>query len=922
MNALALYFRYALRSFIRGRSRSLFGTFCVAVGVASVVALGLVGGNFRDAVTGDAQKLNRGDVSLAFPGQGVSLQGYRYFAQLEAQGRITDYTPLLRLDAMIKTPGGDQNNVMIGGLVAVESQKFPFYDTISGDKPSGLSLKTLLAYPNDAIVSHTVFNALHLRIGGPVRVVFRYGGSHTYRVTGIVPDNAQEPGFGSGLFPYFVMANISSITSYERANDLAASSVYMKTRDTAQAASTKAALERHFGPLISPKTIADVEKDSENGANGFNTFFRVMGLIAVVIGGIGIVNTMLVAARRRLKEIAVLKAVGMKGRHVVLVFTIESLLLAVAGTAAGVLLGILASMEVNSITQSMAGYSIPWSLHPDALLAGALVGIVATVLFAYVPAVRASRQRPVAALRSDMETTVKVGWFRRLVGVIRERPLRRRPLATVGSALCRLPGGIIRLPRRPGLHTTLLILFLAALMGVLAVLYTGLATGPRAVVQGAIAGIATLLLAGLITQVFVALVWLISKLPALGRLPLRMAFRSMGTQKRRLGSTLLALSVGILAIGSIAILAQNIKHELAQGLEKRQNFNVAVQEPHNPATLARTNAVIAHLGGDVLHKYNGTIANQMTLASVDGKPINAIIRDALTARDKQGHLKHGKDDLQQAVQNIRGLIGRDLRRGGDKYLIDKGRNLGPQDAGTDHIVVSNDFASILGIKVGSHLVYAEGSRRVPFLVVGIAAQNNFLTFAESMADLGYMQREGLASPSPSHNAIILLDIKQAYLKADVGKLRQTVPGGFVLDLDSFLEFTQIIDKLALFPETIAGLALFAGVIIIANTVALAMLERRREIGVMKAVGAKRRTILQFLLVENAIVGFLGAGVGVLFAMLATYLVNQNLLNFPTSYDWTTIGVLLLLGIALAVGASSLTALPASGEKPMHVLRYE
>jgi ABC-type antimicrobial peptide transport system permease subunit len=91
---------------------------------------------------------------------------------------------------------------------------------------------------------------------------------------------------------------------------------------------------------------------------------------------------------------------------------------------------------------------------------------------------------------------------------------------------------------------------------------------------------------------------------------------------------------------------------------------------------------------------------------------------------------------------------------------------------------------------------------------------------------------------------------------------------------------------------------------------------------MKAVGARRRTILQFLLVENGIVGLLGAGVGVLLAMFATYMVNQKLFKFSTSFDWTTIGVLVLLGIALAVGASALTALPASGEKPMRVLRYE
>jgi ABC-type antimicrobial peptide transport system permease subunit len=105
-------------------------------------------------------------------------------------------------------------------------------------------------------------------------------------------------------------------------------------------------------------------------------------------------------------------------------------------------------------------------------------------------------------------------------------------------------------------------------------------------------------------------------------------------------------------------------------------------------------------------------------------------------------------------------------------------------------------------------------------------------------------------------------------------------------------------------------------------VALAMLERRKEIGVMKAVGATRRGILQFLLLENIVVGFLGSMVGTLLAMAATSLLDQTELEISTSFDPLTIGGLLLLGIGLAIGASALTALPASGEKPMAVLRYE
>jgi len=134
-----------------------------------------------------------------------------------------------------------------------------------------------------------------------------------------------------------------------------------------------------------------------------------------------------------------LKAVGMKGRQVVFVFTIESLFLGIAGTVVGILLGIAASLIVNNITQGLAGYTIPWSLHADTLVAAVLVGIMATVLFAYIPVLRASRARPVAALRSDIETSTRRPWFRPFV-----RSMRRAPLGTVGTGLRRTPRGFLR----------------------------------------------------------------------------------------------------------------------------------------------------------------------------------------------------------------------------------------------------------------------------------------------------------------------------------------------------------------------------------------------------------------------------------------------------------------------------------------------
>jgi ABC-type antimicrobial peptide transport system permease subunit len=878
MNTFALYVRYALRSFIRGRTRSLFGAFCVAVGVASVIALGLTGANFRSAATGNAQKLNRGDVSATPAGNAFTLKQYAVFARMKAQGKLADYTAKTEEFGLMRN-SQKQATSAIGSISAVDPTKFPFYDTITANQPSGSSLASLLANSDSAVISSDAATVLDIGVGGRVAFDSPNGFTHTYTVTGIVPDNANDTSIGLKASRDIVMVNPTSTLSYFHARNIGATAVYIKTRDAAQAAGVKAQLEHTLGSLATVKTAADAARDARATSKGFDQFFSIMGLVAVVIGGIGIVNTMLVAARRRTKEIAVLKSLGMKGREVVFVFTLESFILALAGTVMGIVLGIAASLVVNKVTEGVTGNPLAWSLHIQPIIAGIAVGLVATVLFSYIPVLRASSARPVAALRNN------------------------------GASM----------PKAGRIKMTLLVLGLASLMGYLAVLYTELYSGVQAVIYGVMAGIGTLLVAGLLMQNFVLLVWLASKLPSFGRLSARLAFRNLGTQKRRQGSTLLALCIGILAVGSSALLAQNIKSSFAGAVEGQQKLNVAVQTAHDPVTIRRLNAVVAALPG-IQHRDDGAAVVDGSLASVNGHSTVAILQRRLAQH------KVIRDNVLSAASKLQGIEGRNLEAGAYALTMKAGRNLSKRDIGTDHLVVPSTLSDALGIKVGSRFVYSEGTLHVPFTVVGIydaQKPSNFTLFAANEADLRYLQRMRLTTPSPAHLSVLYLQIRSDVRTADTVVLRRAFPRALVLDLSNFLDVVnKAIDQFALFPEIIAALSLFAGATIIGNTVALAMLERRKELGVMKAVGAKRRSILQFLLVESIVIGFLGALVGVLLAMVATVLLDQFELAISSSFDLLTIAGLLLLGIGLAIGASALTAFPASGEKPMNVLRYE
>ncbi len=121
---------------------------------------------------------------------------------------------------------------------------------------------------------------------------------------------------------------------------------------------------------------------------------------------------------------------------------------------------------------------------------------------------------------------------------------------------------------------------------------------------------------------------------------------------------------------------------------------------------------------------------------------------------------------------------------------------------------------------------------------------------------------------------------------------------------------------------IAGLSLLAGIIIIANAVALTMLERRRELGILKSVGYTSGTVLSEVLVENGVVGGAGALLAMLFVTLAMIPLGNLLFKASFSVSGWMIIVLTAGAALLAMITAALVAYRAVRVRPLEVLRYE
>jgi putative ABC transport system permease protein len=128
-------------------------------------------------------------------------------------------------------------------------------------------------------------------------------------------------------------------------------------------------------------------------------FFSLVGLVTLALGGLGVMNIMLVAVRERTREIGLRKALGATHRQIQRQFFLEGLILTMTSGALGFLvaLGLCAAVNTLPMPTRFQGMTLTWQAGAAAVLALALVGI-ATSLY---PARRAARMPPVEALRFE-----------------------------------------------------------------------------------------------------------------------------------------------------------------------------------------------------------------------------------------------------------------------------------------------------------------------------------------------------------------------------------------------------------------------------------------------------------------------------------------------------------------------------------------
>lgn len=923
MQQLLFYLGYAARNLWRNRRWSGFAIFSVAAGVATVVALRSLGLAIGDSLTENVRSSNKGDVmlSVARGGLGMVLDPSNteaVFSQFQLDNLanwiedndIPAWTAYTFVNGMQVTALGASTagRPQFINAFFIDPETYPVTQDIFALEPEGVPLGDLFQGGNEIVISQNLAEAQQVQVGDSVRV----SGTETeFVVRGIIPTSAQ-----AGLRQFASQEIFSVLFGFVYFDeDLAGTVIPVATEPNrinfnlpdgtspddivTLAWRAERVLSSNARSRVEVDTVVEVLDENQFVADILGRLIVAMGLGAMLIGGVGIINTMLVMVRRRTEEIAALKTFGLKGRQIAAMFLAEAFWLGLVGSLVGSGFGVVLSGVANNYGATFTQQTLTWRLYPEAILFGVVLGLIVSMIFGVLPVLSAARVRPAIILRPN-ETYI--------------------PAAGIAQSI-------------------VVLIFMVISLGVIA----GQILGHIPI--GIITVAVSLIILGLLAMLLWVVVWLVGKLPAFGWVDLKLALRNLSTRRFRTATTLLALSAGMFALSSIAFFGAGVRQITNFSLTKTIGGNVLVF-PLLPANVARplVDARLNSLDGveyiTRFKTYSGVVLEidgatvGSTMSEAEEERLYAEIQQASEIGDFQ-RVTELAAQLPQSVNITMSVRDTTNPNPPDEQLI-AGRWLTPEDEGKPVVVVRlGDDLAPYNLTVGSKVTVAVHSfgfnrggsneQSVTFEVVGLLPGGGSSLQAQSFSGDFEIPVNVISGGGSDNFELTVVQVQPEKLNSVLVGIT-ALPLVFALDISFFdTVLTNIINQFSALPILVGLLSLGAAAVIMANTVALATLERRRQIGILKAVGLKGNRVLGVMLLENILISLLGGVLGIGLSALGVYIMTKYGLDDAILIPPDALPVAIALVIAaVAIGAIAtlLSASMAVRERVLNVLRYE
>jgi len=565
----------------------------------------------------------------------------------------------------------------------------------------------------------------------------------------------------------------------------------------------------------------------------FSLFMTVFAVVALLVGAFIISNTFTILVAQRTRELALLRAIGASGRQVRRSVVLEALAVGVVASAAGLLAGVGVARGIQALWGAI-GITMPQGplvVSARSLVIAFVVGVLVTVASALLPARRAARVAPVAALRS--------------VAVERVGASRRR--VVIGVVLAAVSG-------------------VAVVLGILGGLVPPVLLGAL----GALLGVATLapVLARPVVRVLAA------ALPRLVGVRGLLARENAVRNPRRTAATASALMIGVALVGSITSFAASGKQSVTSSFDQEFRGDLVVESG-------------AWVFGGVSPELTAALQTRPEVAAaVPRQFTQARVGDGLT------QVTGWSAELDRVFD-----VGRTAASA--RTLGPEGVALGTSYAKNHHLALGDTVTLTTGSGASRELTVRQLLEHTDWAGGVVVDRGTFTALVPDALDTSVYVKA-----APGVGAATLRSVVDAvaapYANAEV-RDRDEMRAAVVAEFNAILGVVF----------ALLALAIVIALLGIANTVALSVVERTRELGLLRAVGMARGHLRGMVRWEAALIAVFGTvtglAVGLFLGWAMVFAISQQVETAEFVVPYGQLGVIVAVAAVCGVVAALLPA---------------
>jgi putative ABC transport system permease protein len=592
-------------------------------------------------------------------------------------------------------------------------------------------------------------------------------------------------------------------------------------------------------------------KESLDKILGFlQTFLLVFAAVSLIVGVFIIINTFSILVAQRSRELALLRAMGASRRQVNGSVLLEATAVGLVGSTIGLGVGYLLALGLRwlfgvfGLDLSRADFPMTWS----AVFWSYVLGVGVTALAALLPARRAARIAPMAALRDDVALPESTMRRRVLIGTV---------LVLVGAIAIAIGFG------REGKWA------LYAIGGGIVLVIVGV------YIMSAFLGQPVLLLFGAVYRRIFGTV---------GRLAAQNALRN----PRRTGATASALMIGLALMSMMSIFGSSASASTDAAIEK-------------------------------------SLTSQFIVSNVVQQPFSTDVAEQVRRLDGVS----GVTELRSANPKLEGggsawTVGVDPRAFGLAFSVPTAAG-SLADLGPGTVAISEAEAKGKHFGMGDAVTMKFQAKDIKLRVVALFPSNPAVP-GDYVVTPDTLERGGLA---PLDAMVMVTKEKGAStdtVRDEIEKVVKDLPTVTVKDPEGFAaEQKEQVNQFLYLIYGLLGLSVIIAILGVINTLSLSVIERTREIGLLRAVGVTRRQLRTMIRLESVVVavlgGVLGIVLGVLFgASMVSALKGDGLTDL--AIPWPLLAIFLLLAAVAGVLAAALPARRAARQDVLKAIGAE